>query len=155
MISGNFPCYPETFQTIQKITRLSGNFPDYPKTFQTMRKLYRPYGKYPDYLEIFQTVRKLPSAISGVTRKNFPDAQKLSGWQCHHATQVFKPLQVDPLLNNPFFLEHIILIYDSKSSSKLQTCLGNLAFLFPLSVIHIMIQRRCECDPVPPYVWQA
>ena len=37
-------------------------------------------------------VWKLPSAISRVTRKNFPDAQKLSGWQCHPATQVFGPL---------------------------------------------------------------
>ena len=28
-------------------------------------------------------VRKHLSAISRVTRKNFPDAQKLFGWQCH------------------------------------------------------------------------
>ena len=26
------------------------------------------------------------------TRKNFPDAQKLSRWQCHHATWVFLTL---------------------------------------------------------------
>ena len=26
------------------------------------------------------------------TRKNFPDAQKLSGWQCHRATGVFGTL---------------------------------------------------------------
>ena len=31
------------------------------------------------------------------TRKNFPDAQKLSGWQCHRATRVFGTLPLTTL----------------------------------------------------------
>ena len=92
-LSGNFPAYPETFQAIRKLSRLSRNFPDHPENIQPIRKISRQSGKNPDYLEIFQRVRKLLSAILRVTRKNFPDAQKLSGWQCHPATQVFGPLQ--------------------------------------------------------------
>ena len=91
-LSGNFPAYPETFQAIRKLSRLSRNFPDHPENIQPIRKISRQSGKNPDYLEIFQRVRKLLSAILRVTRKNFPDAQKLSGWQCHPATQVFGPL---------------------------------------------------------------
>ena len=91
-LSGNFPAYPETFQAIRKLSRLSRNFPDHPENIQPIRKISRQSGKNPDYLEIFQRVRKLPSAILRVTRKNFPGAQKLSGWQCHPATQVFGPL---------------------------------------------------------------
>ena len=90
--SGKYPAYPETFQAIRKFSGSSGKYPGYPETFQAIRKLSGQSRKYSDYLEIFQRVRKLPSAISGVTRKNFPDAQKLSGWQCHPATQVFGPL---------------------------------------------------------------
>ena len=89
--SGKYPAYPETFQALRKLSRLSRN---YTETFQAIRKISGQSGKYPDYLEIFQRVRKLPSAILRVTRKNFPDAQKLSGWQCHPATQVFGPLVV-------------------------------------------------------------
>merc|ERR1711994_634826 len=81
--SGKHPAYPETFKAIRKFS---------PETFQAIRKLSGQSGKYPDYLEIFQRVLKLPIAISGVTRKNFPDTQKLSGWQCHPTTQVFGPL---------------------------------------------------------------
>ena len=92
-LSGNFPAYPETFQAIRKLSRLSRNFPDHPENIQPIRKISRQSGKNPDYLEIFQRVRKLLSAILRVTRKNFPDAQKLSGWQCHPATQVFGTLQ--------------------------------------------------------------
>ena len=88
-LSGNFPGYPETFWTLRKI---SGIFPGYPETFWTIWKISRLSGNFPDHPEIFQTVWKLPSAISRVTRKNFPDAQKLSGWQCHDATMVFVPL---------------------------------------------------------------
>ena len=49
-------------------------------------------SKLPDYPEPFQTVQKLSSAISRVTRKNFPDAQKLSSRQCRYADEVFGPL---------------------------------------------------------------
>ena len=94
--SGKYPNYLETFQTIRKVSRLSGIFPDHleniwtiRKTFQAIWKLSGPSRKYPDYLEIFQRVRKIPIAISGFTRKIFPNAQKLSGWQCQPATQVF------------------------------------------------------------------
>ena len=80
------------FRTIQKLSGLSGNFPGYPETFWTIWKIFRLSENFPDHPEIFQTVWKLPSAISRVTRKNFPDAQKLSGWQCHDATMVFVPL---------------------------------------------------------------
>ena len=83
-----------SFRTIRKISRLSGNFPGYPETFRTIRKISGLSGDFPDHPAIFQTIWKLPSAISRVTRKNFPDAQKLSGWQCHDATMVFAPLQV-------------------------------------------------------------
>ena len=61
-------------------------------TFQIIRKLSRQSRNFPDCLEAFQTIWKLPSEISRVTRKNFTDAQKLSGWQCHDATMVFVPL---------------------------------------------------------------
>ena len=111
-LSGSFPDHPDTFQTIRKLSRPSGNFRGYPKIVHAIRKLYRLFGNlqdytetsqtvrtlsgqsrnFPAYLETFQTIRKLPSAISMVTRKNFPDTQKLSGWQCHDAMMVFGPL---------------------------------------------------------------
>ena len=91
-LSRKYLTYLETFEAIQKLSKSFGKYPDYPETFQAIRKLSGPSGKYSDYLEILQTVRKLPSAFSRVTRKNFPDAQKLSGWQCHDATMVFVPL---------------------------------------------------------------
>ena len=84
----NFP----DIQAIRKLSRLSKNFPDHPENIQIIRKLTGPSGKYSDYLEILQTVHKLPSTFLRVTRKNFPDARKLSGWQCHDATMVFGPL---------------------------------------------------------------
>ena len=84
-LSGNFPDHLENIQPIRKLFRLSRNFPDHPENIQPIRKISRQSGKNPDYLEIFQRVRKLLSAILRVTRKNFPDAQKLSGWQCHPA----------------------------------------------------------------------
>ena len=37
-LSGNFPCYPETFQVIRKSSRLSRNFSGRPDTFKTIRK---------------------------------------------------------------------------------------------------------------------
>ena len=54
----------ETFQTVRKIYRLSGKFPDCPVNLQTVRKLSRLSGKFPDCLENFQTDRKL-SRLSG------------------------------------------------------------------------------------------
>ena len=51
--------------------RLSRNFLGYSETFQAIRKLSGPSGKYPDHMEIFQTVQKIPSAILGVTHKDF------------------------------------------------------------------------------------
>ena len=101
--SGNFPDDLETFQVVR-------NFPDYVETFQIMWKLSRWYGNFPGHLETFQIIRKLSklhiwkhsrhileiTVIQRVdfivTRKNFPDAQKLSGWQCQPANQVFLPL---------------------------------------------------------------
>jgi len=81
----NLQDYPETSQTVRTLSRQSGNFPDYPETFQTIQKLSRLSGNFQDH-------PKLPSAISRVTRRTFPDAKKLSGWQCHDATVVFVPL---------------------------------------------------------------
>ena len=98
--SGNVSGYPETFQIIRKISSLSGKYPAYLENIQPIQKISSLSGNFPDnpeknpnYLENFQRVRKLLSAILRVTRKNFPDAQKLSGWQCHPATQVFGTLQ--------------------------------------------------------------
>merc|ERR1712218_146753 len=88
--SGKYSDYPETFQTIRKLSRLSGKlsgpsrkYPDYPETFQAILKLFGPSGKY---LESFQAIRKLfgPSGkypdyleTSQCTFKGY--AQKLSG----------------------------------------------------------------------------
>ena len=80
-LTRNFPDHPETILTIRKLSRLSGNFVDHLENIQTIRKLSGPSGNF-------------PSAISRVMRKNFRDAQKLSGWQCHDATMVFVPLHV-------------------------------------------------------------
>ena len=91
-LSGNFPDHPENIETIRELSRLSGNFPGYLETFCTIRKISSTSGNFPDNPKIFQTVLELPSAISRVTRKNFPDAQKLSGWQCHDAMMVFGTL---------------------------------------------------------------
>ena len=72
-LSGNFPGYPETFQAIQKLSRLSRNFPGYPETCQAIQKLYgssisRVLGNFPDHPENIQIIQKL-SRLSG----NFPD----------------------------------------------------------------------------------
>ena len=73
--------YMETFQTIWKITRLSENFPGYPETFRTIQKISGLSRNFPDYQETFQTIWKLPSEISRVTRKNFPDGNAtMSRW---------------------------------------------------------------------------
>ena len=81
-LSRNFPDCPETFQTVQKLSRLSGIFPDCPETFQTIRNFSKLSGNFPDCPETFQTVRTL-SRLSG----NFPDCPetfqtvgKLSSW---------------------------------------------------------------------------
>ena len=121
--SENFSDYPETFQTIQKLSRPSRNFPHHPETFQTIRKVSKPSGNFPDHMETFQSIWKLsrpswdfpdhPDTFHTIwksvlwacllivdfldTRKNFPDAQKLSRWQCHHATWVFLTLDSRPV----------------------------------------------------------
>ena len=104
-LSEKYPDHPETFQSIRKFSRLSWNFRDYSETFQIIRKLPRPSGHFPDNPETFQTIRKLSRPSGNLciwacllmvdfidTRKNFPDAQKLSRWQCHHETWVFLTL---------------------------------------------------------------
>ena len=108
----NFPDSPETFQAVQKLSRLSGNFPDSPYTFQTVWKLSRLTGNFPDCPATFQAVRKLSRQSGNFphlftlqlmfrlhfmgnlvnTRKNFLDMQKLSGWQCQRANEVFGTL---------------------------------------------------------------
>ena len=97
-ISGSFPGHQETFdppeniQTIWKLSRLSINFPDHPENIQTILKLFRLSGNHPGYPKTFQKVRNLPSVISRVTCKNFPDVLNLSVWQCHDAMMVSTPL---------------------------------------------------------------
>ena len=113
--SGNFPGRLETFQIIRKLSKLSGNFPgcqklyricgnlpDYVETFHMIWKLSRSSGNFPDHQKTFQTIWKLSTNILEITviqrvdfiatRKNFTDAQKVSGWQCQTANQVFLPL---------------------------------------------------------------
>ena len=101
----------ESFQMILKVSRLSGKFKDHLESFQTIWKVSRPSVKFPGHLESFQAIW-IVSRPSGnlcifacllmvdfiVTRKNFPGAQKLSGWQCHHKTWLFLPLMCTPLL---------------------------------------------------------
>ena len=92
---------------LQAMKYLSGKFPDFSKTFQTVWKVSRPSRYFPDCQETFQTVWKLSTLVySSVqlmlrlhfmgnfvnTRKNFPDAQKLSGRQCRRADEVFGTL---------------------------------------------------------------
>ena len=50
------------------------------------------------------------------TRKNIPDAQKLSGWQCHDATMVFVPLK--PTLNCPRLRLVMLEMEENKRLSK-------------------------------------
>ena len=83
-------------------------------------------------------VWKLPSAISRVMRKNFPDAQKLSGWQCHDATMVFGPLARPPPWRSPvhylcchlvnYLLDHLLL--SKKSLCPKYSYSGTLSTIF-------------------------
>ena len=82
--SGNFPDDLETFLVVR-------NFPDYVDTIQIIWKLSRSSGNFRDHLKMFPTIWKLSKHVLEtvikrvdfiVKRKNFPDAQKLSGWQC-------------------------------------------------------------------------
>ena len=73
--SGKYPDNPESFQAIWKFFRYTENFPDHLENIKT--KISRPCGDFPDNLETFRTVRKLPSAISRVMRKNFPDGNAM------------------------------------------------------------------------------
>ena len=98
-LSKNLTDHPENIQIIQKLSRLSGNFPGYPEIFRIIRKISSLSGNFPGYPEIFRIIRKI-SSLSGnylkgpeTSQCNFKGyAQKLSGWQCHPATQVFAPL---------------------------------------------------------------
>ena len=137
-LSGNFPGYPEIFWIIRKISSLSGNFPGTPENFWTIRKISRLSGNFPKG-------RKLPSAILSVTRKNFPDAQKISGWQCHPATQVFGPLcwcLVEVL--------KLMLNQDSEfeiwSRFVFRTCVINstLGYVVPLAMFHLQVHLQSE-----------
>ena len=67
---------------IWKLSMSSGYFPDHQKTSQAICKLSRHILE----MTVIQRVDFI------VTCKNFPDAQKLSGWQCQPANQVFLPL---------------------------------------------------------------
>merc|ERR1712208_239718 len=60
-------------------------FPDHQETFQTIQKISRPSGN----LCIWACLLMVDFID---TRKNFPDAQKLSRWQCHHETWAFLTL---------------------------------------------------------------
>ena len=110
----NFPDYSETFQIIRKLPRpfrhisdYVETFSDHPETLQSIQKFSRLSGNFRDYSETFQivpsghsqTIRKLsklsgnfPVQFQGLRKKNFSDAQKLSGWQCHDAMTVFVSL---------------------------------------------------------------
>ena len=84
-LSRNFPDQLENIQPIQKISRLFGNFPGYLETFQAIRKISRQSGKYPDNWKFSKGLETSQCNFKGYK-------QKLSGWQCHPATQVFGPL---------------------------------------------------------------
>ena len=68
-----------------KISSLSGNFPCYLETFQAVQKLSRSSRKYPVCQKIFQMVQ-----FQGLRAKKFPDAQRLPGWQ-HKKYQIGAP----------------------------------------------------------------
>ena len=101
-LSRNFPDHPVNIQPIQKLSRLFGNFPGYPETFRIIQKLSSLSGNFPGYPETFQTIRKIsrlsgnsgnfPVQFQGLRAKTFRTRKKLSGWQCHPATQIFGPL---------------------------------------------------------------
>ena len=119
--SGNFLHCLETFHTVKKISRISGifrtnwkvsrpsgDFPDCLETFRTGWKLSRLSRNFPDCPETFQTGWKLSTFVySSVQlmlrlhfmsnfvdmRKNFPDAQQLSGRRCRRADEVFGTLE--------------------------------------------------------------
>jgi len=82
----------ETFQTVCKLSRLSGNFPECLKMFQTALKLSRQSEKFPHLFTLRLMFRLHFMGNFVNTRKNFPDAQKLSGWQCQRANDVFGTL---------------------------------------------------------------
>ena len=67
-LSGNFPDYLETSQTILTLSRLSGNLPDYPETFQTIRKLSRPSTSQCD----FEDYTQKPSGRARMFRMAIP-----------------------------------------------------------------------------------
>ena len=103
------------------------HFSDCSKTFQTLRivfhivrKLFRLFGNLLDCPETFQTVRKLSRLSRNFTdlcyvltwfwaqfvymRKNFSDAQKLSGWQCQRGNGLFLTLPSSSRISLPGLL---------------------------------------------------
>ena len=104
-LSGNFLDRLESFQTVQKLSILSGNFSHCPETLQPVWKLSGPSGNFSDGPETFRQSGNFPHLFtlhlmfglhfldhSVDTRKNFPDPQKLSGWQCQRANGLFLTL---------------------------------------------------------------
>ena len=69
----NFPYCLKTFQTVWKLSRLSINFLDSPETFQTVWKLSRLSGKFKDHLK---TVRRFENFLEWLEI-----FQAGSGWQ--------------------------------------------------------------------------
>ena len=69
-----FRGYPEIFQAIWEFSSLSRNFLDHLKNIQTIHQLSRPSGNFLDGQETSQ-----------YNFKNYPEAKKISGWQCHYA----------------------------------------------------------------------
>ena len=90
--SGNFPNCLKTFHTVWTFSSLSGNFQDRLESFQTVRKLFRQSGNFQHLfnLQLMFGLHFLGNFVD--TRENFPDAQKLSGWQCQRADDVFGTL---------------------------------------------------------------
>ena len=84
-LSGKFPDCLESFKTVWTVSRLSGHFPDCPDTFMIVQTVFRLSRKFPDCPDSFMTVRTVSRlfrqfpAFSHSKHKNFPDAQKLSG----------------------------------------------------------------------------
>ena len=66
--SGDYPNHLETSPTIRRLPRSNRNFPN-------SRESFRICGDFLNSPETFKCNFK-------VTRKNFPELQKLSGWHC-------------------------------------------------------------------------
>ena len=71
------------------LSRPSRNFPDHLESFQITWKVSISTGKSKKFQKILCILACLLMVDFIDTRKNCPDAQKLSGWQCCHETWVF------------------------------------------------------------------